>query len=174
MPESDQTTEVQALFVQHISAVKHFVLSLLPNPSEAEDVVQEVFLTVTAKANDFRTGTNFKAWVFTIARFKVMEQLRREKKAKKRLSDEAIDALAAEIDDPNPGSDAAVQRARAKCLTKLAPKPRAMIELQYQEELKPAAIAEKLGWEPNAVYVALSRARSTHRKCIEKQTPTTA
>ncbi|MFT5466545.1 MAG: RNA polymerase sigma-70 factor (ECF subfamily) [Verrucomicrobiales bacterium] len=169
MPAPDHTTEVQALFVQHIAPVKHFVLSLLPNPSEAEDVVQEVFLTITAKANDFQTGTNFKAWAFAIARFKVLELLRRNRRDQNRLSDEVIEQLAAEAEDPNPGQDSATMRALAKCLEKLAPKPRKMIELQYQDELKPAVIAERLGWEPNAIYVALSRARSSLRKCIEKQ-----
>ncbi len=169
MPGPDHTTEVQQLFVQHIAALKHFVLSLLPNPSEAEDVVQEVFLTVTAKANDFQPGTNFKAWAFTIARFKVLEQLRREKRSRNRLSDTVIEQLAAEAEDPDPGHEAAMRRALARCLQKLAPKSRKMIELQYEEELKPAAIANELGWDTNAVYVALSRARASLRQCLENQ-----
>ena len=48
-----------------------------------------------------------------------------------------------------------------------------MIELQYREGLKPGVIAERIGWEANAVYVALSRARASLRKCIERQLKTT-
>lgn len=169
MRGADQTTQVQQLFVQHIAVVKYFILSLLPNPSEAEDVVQEIFLTITAKANDFEPGTNFKAWVLTIARFKALEQLRREDRARHRLTDEVIDQLAAETDEADPVRDAARRRALAKCLAKLAPKPRRMIELQYRENFKPAAIADKMGWEANAVSVALSRARAALRACVERQ-----
>lgn len=169
MSGADQTTHVQQLFVQHIAVVKHFILSLLPNPGESEDVVQEVFLTVTAKANDFQPGTNFKAWVLTIARFKVLEHLRREERTRNRLSDEVIDQLAAETDEADPSRDAARRRALAKCLAKLAPRPRQMIELQYRESLKPAAIAKHLGWDTNAVSVALSRARAALRECVERQ-----
>ncbi|MEM1295242.1 MAG: sigma-70 family RNA polymerase sigma factor [Verrucomicrobiota bacterium] len=165
----DQTTHVQQLFVKHVALLKHFVISLLPNPSEAEDIVQEVFLVITAKAHDFEPGTNFKAWLLTIARFKVLEHLRREKRTANRLSDTAIDLLAADMEDADSGPDPATLRALSKCLNKLAPKPKLMVELQYREGLKPAAIAEKLEWEANAVYVALSRARSGLRKCIERQ-----
>tara|TARA_R110002096_G_scaffold169222_6_gene340776 strand:- start:3720 stop:4241 length:522 start_codon:yes stop_codon:yes gene_type:complete len=173
MPQQDHTTRVQQLFVENISMVKHFVISLLPNPSAAEDVVQEVFLTVTAKAHDFEPETNFKAWVLTIARFKVLEQLRKEKRDRNRLSDEVIDLLADETDGADPGRAAAEIRALTKCLGKLAAKPRRMIELQYREGLKPGVIAERIGWEANAVYVALSRARASLRKCIERQLKTT-
>ncbi|MEO0446031.1 MAG: sigma-70 family RNA polymerase sigma factor [Verrucomicrobiota bacterium] len=172
MSAPDQTTHVQQLFVQHIAVVKYFVLSLLPNPSEAEDIVQEVFLTVTAKANDFEPGTNFKAWVLTIARFKALEQLRREHRSQKRLSDEVIERLAEETDPIDPHRDAARKRALRDCIAKLAAKPRTMIELQYRENLKPAAIARQLGWDTNAVYVALSRARADLRHCVKHQEST--
>ena len=134
MSEPDHITRVQQLFVEHISTVKHFVFSLLPNPNAAEDVVQEVFLTITAKAHDFEPETNFKAWVLTIARFKVFEQLRREKRENDRLSDEVIDLLAAEADNPDAGREASEIRALSKCLRKLGTKARRMIELKYRKD----------------------------------------
>lgn len=169
MSETDQTALVQKLFVQHIPAIKFFALSLLPNANEAEDVVQEVFLTVTAKANDFEKGTNFKAWALAITRFKVLEIFRRQKRERERLSDEVIEALVAEAEEPDPAKEAVRMKALARCIEKLAPKPKLMIELLYKEGLKPASIADKIGWEANAVYVTLSRARSSLRTCIERQ-----
>jgi hypothetical protein len=41
--------------------------------------VQEVFLTVTAKAADFQPGTTFLAWAKSIARLKILEARRKEK-----------------------------------------------------------------------------------------------
>ncbi|MEM0968112.1 MAG: sigma factor-like helix-turn-helix DNA-binding protein, partial [Verrucomicrobiota bacterium] len=68
--------------------------------------------------------------------------------------------------------DAARKRALRDCIAKLAAKPRTMIELQYRENLKPAAIARQLGWDTNAVYVALSRARADLRHCVKHQEST--
>jgi len=59
--------------------------------------------------------------------------------------------------------------ALASCLQSLSPKTAKMVELRYQEGLKPSAIAEKIGWTAEAVYVALSRTRTSLRNCINKQ-----
>lgn len=149
--------------------IKGFVISILPNPSEAEDIVQEVFLVITAKANAYEQGTNFKAWALTIARFKVLEHLRRERRSQNRFSDVLIERLAEEVEDVDLDFEAARKKALKKCLRRLSPKARTMIELQYEERLKPGVIADKIGWRANAVYVALSRARSMLRKCVERQ-----
>jgi Sigma-70 region 2 len=55
----EQTALVQGLFVQHLPALRGFVLSLVSDFSLVDDVVQEAFLTVTAKAANFERGTNF-------------------------------------------------------------------------------------------------------------------
>src|SRR5580698_266775 len=65
---SEKTMRVQQLFVKHQLGLRAFILSLEPNFTDAEDLLQEVFLVITRKANDFREGTNFFAWACTIAR----------------------------------------------------------------------------------------------------------
>ena len=168
MNPSDQTLEVQKLFVDQLPELRRFVLSLLPNRSEADDVVQEVFLAVTTKANDFVLGSNFKAWAFAIARFKVLESLRRAKQDPHVLTDSVIEKLAEETEDTDPEQESLVLKALTKCIEKLAPKPKLAIELQYREKCKPADIADRLGWEANSVYVTLSRARSDLKNCVQK------
>jgi len=54
-----------AVFAQLLAGIGSF--------HDAEDVLQETFLTVTAKAASFAEGTNFIGWACTIARFKVLE-----------------------------------------------------------------------------------------------------
>jgi DNA-directed RNA polymerase specialized sigma24 family protein len=49
-----------------------FVLSLAPDFSAADDVLQETFLVVTRKAAESEPGTNFFAWARRIATFKVL------------------------------------------------------------------------------------------------------
>lgn len=165
--DSDHTKHVQELFVEHTAGLRYFVLSMLPDPQEAQDVIQETFLTVTAKANDYQTQSNFRAWVYTIARFKVLEVFKKKKKEANRLSNIAIDILAqeaVELEDESPRTSAL-----NSCLQKLSDKSATMIELRYKEGLKPSSIAEKIGWTAEAVYVALSRTRSSLRNCIQKQ-----
>ena len=79
---SDQIAYVQGLFVQHIPALRGFVLSLVSDFSLVDDIIQETFLTVTKKADDFERGTNFRAWVWTIARFRTLQLIQKQKPIK--------------------------------------------------------------------------------------------
>jgi len=164
---SEHTIYVQELFVEHVGGLKYFVLSMLPDPDAAQDVVQETFITITAKAHEFSKGSNFKAWAYTIARFKVLETYKRQKREANRLSDSVIELLASEADEFD--KDTSQSDALKACLNKLSPKVSKMIELRYQEGWKPSKIAEAIDWTAEAVYVALSRTRTSLRSCIEKQ-----
>src|SRR5215216_2848989 len=86
---SEKTMRVQQLFVKHQLGLRAFILSLEPNFTDAEDLLQEVFLVITRKANDFEEGTNFFAWACTIARFKLLELLR-DRARSQDLSEEVI------------------------------------------------------------------------------------
>src|SRR5437763_16203421 len=70
---SEKTMRVQQLIVKHQLGLRAFILSLEPNFTDAEDLLQEVFLVITRKANEFQEGTNFFAWGCTIAWFILME-----------------------------------------------------------------------------------------------------
>ncbi|MCP4193713.1 MAG: RNA polymerase subunit sigma-24, partial [Planctomycetaceae bacterium] len=51
------TEEVQLLFVRHENSIRAFVRALQPTLSDADDVMQETFLTVSRKASSFEPGT---------------------------------------------------------------------------------------------------------------------
>ncbi|MDG2124712.1 MAG: sigma factor [Verrucomicrobiales bacterium] len=53
--------------------VRGFVIALMSDFSRVDDVVQEIFLTVTAEADDSVAGAYFRSWAFSIARFEVLE-----------------------------------------------------------------------------------------------------
>lgn len=164
----EQTIAVQQLFVKHQSAIKAFILSLRPGFGEADDILQETFLTVTRKAADFRAGSNFTAWAFSIARFKLLEA-RRARPGTDGLSAEALDALAA--DAPTAAFFDHRLEALLACIDRLAPRAREIVRLRYHDEHGPEEIAQRLAWKPNAVNVALSRARLALRDCVRRRLP---
>ena len=163
---SEKTMRVQQLFVKHQLALRAFILSLEPNFTDAEDLLQEVFLVITRKANEFQEGTNFFAWGCTIARFKLMELLRRRAKSQA-LSEEVIEALCA-VEPEHQFDDSRLVILQG-CLEQLAPKARQMMYLRYYGEHSPAQIARLVSWTPNAVRVALSRARTVLQDCLERR-----
>src|SRR4051812_41613851 len=92
-PNQQAVEEVQRLFLRHAGVLRGFILGLLPDHNHAEDVFQEVFLTVTRKADEFTPGTNFLAWARTVARLKVLEAWRASRSSPHPLSPEAMEAL---------------------------------------------------------------------------------
>ena len=160
------TEEVQLLFVRHENSIRAFVRALQPSLSDADDVMQETFLTVSRKASSFEPGTNFVAWACGIARLKVLENFRQKKRANV-LSDAAISALAK--DAPSPQLLSEIQDALEACLAKLTPKIRDLLWRRYSRRQSSDEMAEAVGMTSIAVRVALSKARVALRDCINSQ-----
>ena len=168
LPQEPQNTLVQRLFVQHIVPLRGFLLGLTADPHRVDDLVQETFLTVVEKADDFRAGTNFRAWIFTIARFKLLATFRDASRGPASVLDpDVIETLCAKEPDFSGNEDR--MRHLPACLEKLAPQARRAMELCYQRTQRPVEIAANMGWTAGAVKVALSRARSFLRECIERR-----
>jgi RNA polymerase sigma-70 factor (ECF subfamily) len=161
----DPTLHVQQLFVRHQGPLKAFVLAMWPDFARADDVLQEVFLAVTAKASEFEPGTNFPAWARSIARFKLLEARRRLNLHS--LDHDGLTSLAAACPDDWGGDDRLA--ALAKCLPTLAPKAQELVRLRYLREHSAGEIAGILSWTANSVAVGLAKARVALRECIERQ-----
>ncbi|QOV89563.1 sigma-70 family RNA polymerase sigma factor [Humisphaera borealis] len=166
--DDDRHQQVLQLFVRHQTRIRGFIVSLMGDFTAAADVVQETFLVVQQKAAEFDVNSNFLAWAFQIARFQVMKAQANRSRAADRFSNAVLESLSASAPaEPFDNSRLAVL---PHCLAKLAPQARRIINLFYQHEHKPQAIARILDWTPAAVSVALSRARRLLRDCIEQQT----
>jgi len=155
--------QVQLLFVRHEGAIRAFVRALQPSLSDADDVLQETFLTVSRKASSFEPGTNFVAWACGIARLKVLENFRWLKRANV-LSEAALIALA----EGAPTAEMAGLREEAlsRCVEKLAPKSRDLLWRRYSGRQDSEEMADGLGMTSSAVRVALSKARAFLRDCV--------
>ncbi len=164
-PDEAHTAAVQGLFVQYQPAVRSYLLSMLPDFSLADDVMQEVFLVVTRKAGDFQVGTSFPAWVKTIARFKALEAIRTRRRQEESLSEEVIEALGTDLRPFHTNIDERLEWLAA-CLAELAPQARRSIELRYRNDHLPPEIAQRMGCTVPSVNVTLSRARAFLRDCV--------
>jgi RNA polymerase sigma-70 factor (ECF subfamily) len=61
-------SEVSAAVVEHLPHLRAFARSLATSKDQADDLVGEAVARALAAAHQFRPGTNFKAWIFTILR----------------------------------------------------------------------------------------------------------
>lgn len=54
--------------IAHLPAMRAFAISLTRHPSTADDVVQDTILKAWTSFDQYETGTNMRAWLFTILR----------------------------------------------------------------------------------------------------------
>ncbi|HAY80319.1 MAG TPA: RNA polymerase subunit sigma-24 [Planctomycetaceae bacterium] len=160
------TEEVQLLFVRHENSIRAFVRALQPSLADADDVMQETFLTVSRKASTFEPGTNFVGWACGIARLKVLENFRLKKRVNV-LSEAAISALAE--DAPSPEVFSETKDALEGCIERLTPKVRDLLWRRYSRRQSSTEMAAAVGMTSTAVRVALSKARVALRDCIDFQ-----
>ena len=162
----NRTLEMQKLFVAQAPALRSWLLGLVPEPALADDVVQETFVTALKKFDTFQPGTNFRAWVFAIARYKLLEVCRHHAARAITLDPAAMEALVGHGDVPPEVPDGRI-RSLENCVDKLPQRAREVIELRYFKDLRPPAIAVHMGLTLNSVNVSLSRSRVALRECMQ-------
>lgn len=166
MADQGHRDHVNALFVQNSPRIRGFIISLVSNMALADDVLQETFVTASAKADEFTPGSNFVAWACRIAQFKVLEESRRMRRTNGILSPEVIEAVCSTISiEPEDQTEERLE-ALKWCLNRLAPHTRQAFELRYTHAHKTSEIAKILGWSVESASVILSRGRSALKKCI--------
>jgi RNA polymerase sigma factor (sigma-70 family) len=131
--------------------------SLLREPADAADAVQDTFLVATAKLRDLRDPGRLRTWLYAVARNECFRRLRAGK---------ALSALEEAADVPATGADigAATERAELSQLIRAAmdglnPGDRDVIELSLVSELEGDELAAALGVSRNHAHALLSRAR---------------
>jgi RNA polymerase sigma-70 factor, ECF subfamily len=100
----------EALYRRHVRAVAQLVTRLLARSQEAEDVVQDAFLSVFRDLAELRQADSFRSWVIRIAVRLVHRRFRRRRLLRALgLDREQNDAtLSAEV-DPSAGPDVQVE-----------------------------------------------------------------
>lgn len=146
-----------------------YLLPMLGNPVDAEEVLQETNVVIWRKWHQFELGTNFIAWGRTIARLEVF-RYRRNKGNKIALLDEGIlELVSARLESQPSTLDGRRRQALSMCIQKLKPNDREIIRLRYESDSNGDQVAKQLGRPPNSVYQSLGRIRRTLMKCIEQQ-----
>jgi RNA polymerase sigma-70 factor (ECF subfamily) len=135
-----------------------------------EDLANEVFLGVLSRIGSFDGDEDrFRAWVFTIAHSRLVDERRR---ADRRPQPSSRDHDDLELVGGDVEEDAlrlfGDQRVRALC-DKLAPDQRDVLLLRLMAGLSIEAIAEALGKSPGAVKSLQHRGLAKLRKILQRQ-----
>ena len=155
------------LLLTHRSSVFGYILGVTNDFHLAEDLFQEVSMIAFKKADTFEQGTNFSAWMREIARLKILEEQRRTGRNGLPVDNELLEKMNTSFSKTESLWEHEKEILK-HCLRKLTERVRDMVRMKYEQSLLIKQIAKKIGQAAGAVQVALSRARSSLKKCIDK------
>lgn len=157
----------EAVFREYHARLCSFAYSYLQNRSEAEEVVQDLFLALWQKREQLEVRTSMRAYLFTAVRNRVLNRSARARLEKLHLAQ--IDSTGLESSAQNAAvedqisSEQIAARVQA-AMTELPDGCRRVLQLRWQDGLSYAEIAEALGISVKGVENQLSRARKSLRQ----------
>lgn len=152
----------ELLYETYFPRVYRFALKRLRDPGEAEDVTQEVFITIHRVLDSWAGNSSLLVWIFGITRNTVNRRFR-----KPRMRLDAAEDAATEIPDPEPLADRIVEARQVleRCdeviAEKLTPLQRRIFHLKHLRNQPIKAIAAALSKSEDAVKANLYRMRNS-------------
>jgi RNA polymerase sigma-70 factor (ECF subfamily) len=168
MLTTEQQEQFTQLWTQAQPTVACFVHTSVRDRGQAEDLLQEIAMTLLRKFTIYDLSKPFLPWAMGVAKFAILGSRRDYARSRLIFDETLLERISQTLLEIVP-----TQREEEvfldDCLTKLAPKARKMIRLRYYDSLDSGEIARLLGTTEVAIRVGLLRIREQLRKCIESQ-----
>jgi len=153
-----------AAYDRYADALYAYCRSLLAEPADAADAVQDTFVVAASKLDGLRDPDRLRPWLYAVARNECHRRLR----ARARVTDLEE---AGEMTDASPEVGAATERGEVRYLVRSAiaglnPGEREVIELTLRHDLDGPDLAEALGVPVNQAHALASRARGQMERSL--------
>ena len=141
-----------------------------PPGIDVDEVAQKSFVAAFARLSDYELGTNFAAWLFTIARFQLKTEMSRLRRVADYHVRYAPDLLQRELERRNlePPEIQAIRLEHLQaCLGGLGEHLHRFIKWRYVEEIPLEEMAARSGRSVAAVKKQLWKLRRKLHECVE-------
>jgi RNA polymerase sigma-70 factor (ECF subfamily) len=155
--QAGDMTAIALLYVRYKDNIYGYVLSIVRDEHEAEDVTQHVFMKLMAVIGQYRPGSSpFASWLLRVARNVAVDHLRKRRSVPFE-----------EVHDPNAVSNEPALERRwelEQALDALPTEQREVVVLRHLIGLSPGEIAAKLSRSESSVHGLHHRGRSALRR----------
>ena len=165
----DQTSAVAKYFGQSQPQLRAVVRSVVFNPTDVDDILQDVAVTAMEKAAQYdSTRTDIGAWIAGIARIHVrrfLEQQRKRRTNQPTFSSAFVDAAfehsIGEVETP------ASLTALRDCLRRLDPEQQQLLLRRHEPEMSATRLARETGYTDSRLSRTLNSLYAVLMKCIQ-------
>jgi RNA polymerase sigma-70 factor (ECF subfamily) len=168
---SKQQSDQVSAFVNQLTACQHriyaFILTLVPNWSDADDLMQETAEVMWRKFQDIGQINDFCAWGKTIARNKIMNFYTKKKRERVLFDDTLLNDVVKREERASLQAERRVQ-ALQKCLQKLRSNDRHLIQVLYGHDITIKELAERVKRPIQGLYKAMARIHHSLLQCVRR------
>lgn len=154
------------LFSSNYNRIRSFILTIVPNISDADDILQETSKIMWEKFDQFEIGTNFVSWAVTIAKYQALN-FRKKYNPKAPLSTDLVELLADESEDFLEDENERLEALQG-CLKKLQKKDMNLIKNRFVQRKTARELSKEIGVAMNTIYRNESRILSLLLNCIQQ------
>ncbi len=156
------------LLTTHYQKIYTYIFSLIPNCSDADDLMQEVTSKMLANFNDFEEGTNFVAWGRKIAFYEIL--MFRRKRGREHVFFRDPETLSAISDYYRNKGEQVDMRVEAlqECIEKLPSKEKHLIAKRYKTGSSMKTMSHEMGVHISTLYRMFERIHRLLIGCIRK------
>lgn len=156
---------------RHQRSVRRWFAVRLADPTEADDLAQEVFIVAFRKAPQSQSDRVIRGWLLGIARNLYRNYCRRPRMRQTMDQQlcEVLDQRASSMLERHEGLEEEMAGALRGCVQQLGARARDMVEQRFVEGCRVQQISERSGLKCSAVTMALHRIRQQLRQCIENR-----
>ena len=174
-PESDRralSAESQKTFVRLMNgaqpALLRYVMSVVGNRDDAEDVLQRASVTMWRRFETFDPDSDFMAWATTVAFYEVRNFQRVSGRSRLKFDDDLMKTLAVERAQ---GLAQHYSRfdALQECVGELPVASRELIEAVYTRGEDVATVAQQIGRATQTLYNRLNAVRRALAECVQRK-----
>ena len=174
MPDNDSSRDqILRDYLRQQVMLSGFLYTLVEDWEIVEEALQETAVYVCSRWEDFTPGTNFGAWVRTVAKMRCREVIQRRRRSAAPSLD-TIKTDVAEAISPDEWSEHGrftpqQKQALAQCLETLPEQHRRILEMHYMEQQNCDRIAVYFQRTIESTYMLLTRIRKRLKQCVNER-----
>jgi RNA polymerase sigma-70 factor, ECF subfamily len=162
---NDDEQAMREFFELHSSTVYHYIFGRCNDKTVAGDILNTVMMEVWNHAERFEGRSKVSTWLIGIARFKLIDFYRSEKRHQHSELDETIE-------DPLIASEQMIEAAQhskgvKSCIDKLGENQREIVQLTFYSELAYQEIAEIIECPVGTVKSRMHHAKDALKRCLQ-------
>lgn len=165
--ETSRNERFFRLFMSSQSRIYAYILMLVHNHNDAEDLLQETASVLWERFDEYVPEKSFAAWAVGIARNKVFNFIRDNSRTRVQFQESIINKIAEygkHSVDEEPERVEAIKR----CVEKLKADDRRLILVRYEHNITIKKLAELIGRSPAGLYKTMGRIHHMLLQCVRR------